>query len=168
MVFTDPVISDLTRQEDFELDHYERCVAQPEITRTCRQIREEGLPIWYEMNFYLTATTSVHDANIIDKGRKRWLQAIGPINRSMLKHLYIDVEKQALLEEFFSLFDEEANLRVFYPKGKLLEMLRTESSAFDEHPDSKVMHISLVEGQRELGQWTWEDEAVASLSEKNG
>jgi hypothetical protein len=59
---------------------------QPALTRTCRAVRENALPIFYKENIfrasYCNATVSDLSAPI------QWFRMIGQSNREMLRHFY--------------------------------------------------------------------------------
>ena len=58
---------------------------QPAITQTCRFIRNETLPMFYERNIFRACYCQMDEmlTPVV-----RWLTKIGPRNREMLKHLY--------------------------------------------------------------------------------
>lgn len=54
---------------------------QPASTRTCRSIRYDTIPMFYKLNTFQAAYCFVVDLKIVC----RWLQAMGPENRVMLR-----------------------------------------------------------------------------------
>lgn len=58
---------------------------QPNISRTCRFIRKETLPMFYGLNVF-RACYCLKDRMLNDV--IRWLKIIGPKNRELLKHFY--------------------------------------------------------------------------------
>lgn len=58
-------------------------MAQPPLTRTCRAIREETLPIFYGLNRFVIKAYADNDGLLA----RLWLTAIGAKNRSMLRRL---------------------------------------------------------------------------------
>lgn len=59
---------------------------QPALTRTCRAIRHEALPIFYAENVFITSLA--HPIN--EAWMRRWLHAIGPRNRKALQQVHIE------------------------------------------------------------------------------
>lgn len=58
---------------------------QPPLTRTCRAIRAEALPIFYSSNDFLAAICDVED----EKRLQHWLAAMGSYNRVHLTHVLV-------------------------------------------------------------------------------
>ena len=77
-------------------------VAQPPITRTCKLIRAETLPLFYEKHIFL-----VHRQNSMPRQLCAWLLAIGPTNRAHLRHLYSMSTSSSLTEHIEQQFDWE-------------------------------------------------------------
>ena len=57
---------------------------QPGLTRTCRTIRAEALPLFYRQNVFRAGYFRVRDVRVTSA----WLRAMGPANRSLLRHFY--------------------------------------------------------------------------------
>ena len=62
-----------------------RELEQPPLTRTCRVIRDEALPVFYGNNTFLIGDWWIH----CRKWMLAWLQRLGPQKRSMLRHLIV-------------------------------------------------------------------------------
>ena len=59
---------------------------QPALTRTCRFIRANALPIFYKQNIF--RASYCHPSIPVLNGPIRWLRMIGPQNRELLRHFY--------------------------------------------------------------------------------
>lgn len=62
-------------------------VLQPPLTKTCRAIRTEALPIFYSANKFCIGIGAIET----ERWARRWLEAIGAASREALCHVYIDV-----------------------------------------------------------------------------
>jgi hypothetical protein len=65
--------------------------AQPALTKVCREIRQESLPLFYSSNIFVLnifILKSYFYAKTC-KGWESWLRAIGPVNRRPMSELYV-------------------------------------------------------------------------------
>ena len=80
------------------IDSTEAPVCQPPLTRLCRQIRNESLPVYYGNNVFIVDVNDIHYRRgvqcTIETG---WLRAIGPHNRRSLQNVYIHCHRGAEL-----------------------------------------------------------------------
>ena len=61
---------------------FETKVAQPPLTRTCKWVRAETMPIFYGANIFQVCL----ETGLTDEPKK-WLRAIGPANRKLLQEV---------------------------------------------------------------------------------
>lgn len=60
---------------------------QPALTRTCRFIRANALPLFYKKNVFRASYCHIYQERGISR-TVTWLRMIGPQNREMLRHFY--------------------------------------------------------------------------------
>lgn len=80
---------DLTESQTSPAD-LEALARQPSLTRTCQYLRKDLLPYFY-------GNTLVIKISALCQGGKRWLEAIGVVNRRCLDKVYIVAEWPHLL-----------------------------------------------------------------------
>ena len=96
-------------------------VKQPPLTKTCQQIRNEALPIFYGANTF--ATCIINDRGgrqYVDASRwsTRWLTMVGKHNRKLLKQLHIPRPGNfECLMRFLKKFPNEASVRFIQTLG---------------------------------------------------
>ena len=142
MVLLRPEVINLVYLDPRRLKHLEHEVAQPSLTRTCHQIREETLPIFYGQNVFLTyaVTTNWSGASgAIPRGSKSWVNAIGRENRRALKHLYIDSTEDPDIKGFGKVQDEGIDMEMMKIEGIMLEMFLKISDTFSYR---RVVHVT--------------------------
>lgn len=66
---------------------FQHHVAQPSLTRTCQQIRNETLPVFYGSNWFLVELRPWMHAAV---HTRTWLKAVLPKNRQFFKQLYVN------------------------------------------------------------------------------
>lgn len=62
---------------------------QPALSRTCRALRNETLPVWYSNKFYMMTFKCLREKKCSTFCQYRWLRAIAPQQRKMLQHVYL-------------------------------------------------------------------------------
>ena len=115
--------------------HYHNCslnrrfiqtlVTQPALTRTCRTIRQEALPLFYSENVFVTKGENdgrMELDNGIDGATREWLKAIGARQRSLVGHVYVSFPYCRSLSGYFKDFEESVSIsfeKVADHQGKL-------------------------------------------------
>ena len=104
-------------------------VAQPALTKVCRQIRAETLPIFYGANVFLVAKryNCIMDWNIGSPPMDAWFQAVGRTSCRRFKHLYIDYCWDVCLEHCFGMPDDVFTVKAVKPTGDVRRMLKGEA-----------------------------------------
>lgn len=79
--------------KELQSQHLANRVQQPPLTRTCRQLREESLSIFYTGNVFLIRRSNGdshldHGSHDDEEPLVRWLSAIGAEKRSWLRQFY--------------------------------------------------------------------------------
>ena len=86
-------------------------VAQPPITKVCRQLRTESLPVFYGANVFKIEAQSRFRNALVPNRAIAWLRAIGAANRSRLKHLYVDYNEGMMWETLFFAVSESVSVK---------------------------------------------------------
>lgn len=76
---------------------------QPPLTRLCRQIRNESLPVYYGNNVFIVDYDDIHYRRGVQcKIETGWLRAIGPHNRRSLQkvNIYCHSDAESRAEEY--------------------------------------------------------------------
>lgn len=60
-------------------------IQQPGLTRTNRSIRQQTLPLYYELTVFIISLQTPK----LEHASRRWLRAIGPENRRRIKHVHV-------------------------------------------------------------------------------
>ncbi|KAK3713456.1 hypothetical protein LTR37_008414 [Vermiconidia calcicola] len=115
--------------DDMRRNQLEGFVKQPPFTRTCREILEEALPLFYQDTIFVV---SCHWQQQTE--RVEWLQAIGQKNRSLLKHLH---------------FTDTPDLKAF---AKIEEDLTVEKTKASEYVLKSLHGLSLQEVENRHGR----------------
>ncbi|KAK5125855.1 hypothetical protein LTR85_012131 [Meristemomyces frigidus] len=124
---------------------------QPAITRVCRFLREEGLPMFYKKNVFYS-----HNNRHSFRAARRWLDGIGQVNMTRVTELYIDItvgggslicacRLAVTLEQAVSAWSRDGNtLSVHVSSGKPIldrvtgaPAVRVRLEALDESEDVK-------------------------------
>ena len=67
--------------------YFQNKVVQPALTKVCRQLRKEVLPIFYGQNVFVVVGNG--RSNGIARAAQLWLHAIGSKNRGALRQFYV-------------------------------------------------------------------------------
>ncbi|KAK5119417.1 hypothetical protein LTR85_007517 [Meristemomyces frigidus] len=64
---------------------------QPAITRVCRQLRRETLPMYYAANRFVTSVGWMYNVeeDLPEKAVSKWLEAIGEESSKHIRHLFV-------------------------------------------------------------------------------
>ena len=66
-----------------------KAAAQPPLTKICRQVRHEALPMFYSMNMFTLQLRSDANRDRMDCFASRWLKDMGRANQEYLEHVEI-------------------------------------------------------------------------------
>ena len=104
---------------------FEIRVAQPALTRACRQLRRECLALFYEANIFLGECHSTCQAKATPEYIDQWVEAIGAENRNSLKHLYLHFypDKHLRFGPFLEAVEESVSITAVIPERKVEEIV---------------------------------------------
>ena len=82
----------VSRRGGYQKSVYTNPAYQPALTRVCRQVREETLPIFYGQNTFVIIDID-EEASLVEllETMQAWLKMIGPGNVSMLSSFKISL-----------------------------------------------------------------------------
>jgi hypothetical protein len=110
----------MKEDEDAWKSRAKRPPMQPAITRTCRFIREETLPLFYRRNVFRARYCDLFGdkplAEVVP-----WLKNIGPRNRETLRHFYFYDRNESQDDNYSKTLEELKGCEIFTEMGGTIE-----------------------------------------------
>lgn len=114
----------MKEDEDAWKSRVKRGPMQPAITRTCRLIRDETLPLFYRRNVFRARYCDLFGENPLAEVIP-WLKIIGPKNREMLMHFYFYDRNKRQDDNYSQTLEELKGCEIFTEMDGAIETVST-------------------------------------------